>query len=67
MARLKTSVVYIPRPETDSQAELDALASVHRFVLDCRAKKNPAADPSERGEDGTKPKGDSAYVSILPH
>jgi hypothetical protein len=28
-------VTYVPRPDAAPEAELDALASVFRFVLDC--------------------------------
>ena len=38
MAQLKASVVYTPR-EATPEAELDALAAVYRFILDCRAKQ----------------------------
>jgi hypothetical protein len=44
----------------------DVRARAWKFVFDTYAQKNPAADASERGEDGTKVQGDSAN-GILPH
>ncbi len=32
-------VTYTPRPDVTPRTEISALASVYRFVLDCRAKK----------------------------
>jgi hypothetical protein len=32
-------ITYTPRPDATPEAELDALANVYRFVLDCQAKK----------------------------
>jgi hypothetical protein len=32
-------ILYTPHPETKPEVELDALAAVYRFVLDCKAKK----------------------------
>jgi hypothetical protein len=49
---------YAQRPDATPEAELRALASVYRFVLDCRAKKEAA--PESRPDDGTKVKEDSA-------
>jgi hypothetical protein len=34
-------IVYTPRDATP-EAELDALATVYRFILDCRAKQEDA-------------------------
>jgi hypothetical protein len=56
---------YVPRPDTTPERELDALAAVLRFVLDCHAKKNPAAGPSERGSNDGKAKEVSADESII--
>jgi hypothetical protein len=53
-----THVIHTPRPDTTPEAGLNALAAVYRFVLDCHAKKNPAAGPGERGENDGKAKGD---------
>ena len=35
----KASIAYAPRLDATPQAELTALASVYRFVLDCHEKK----------------------------
>jgi hypothetical protein len=35
-------IIYNPRPDAASIAELGALAAVYRFVLDCHAKKEGA-------------------------
>jgi len=48
MAQLRASVVYEPRSDTTPEAELDVLANVYRFILDCHAKKKdvePAPEP----------------------
>jgi len=37
---------YAQRPDATPKAELGALASAYRFVLDCRAKKEAAPRPS---------------------
>jgi hypothetical protein len=55
---------YVQRPDATPKAELGALASAYRFVLECRAKKEAA--PESRPDDGTKVKEDSANVSSLP-
>jgi hypothetical protein len=34
-----THITYSQRPDTRPEAELTALASVYRFVLDCHEKK----------------------------
>jgi hypothetical protein len=49
---------YAQRPDATLEAELSALASAYRFVLDCHAKKEAA--PESRPDDGTKVKEDSA-------
>jgi hypothetical protein len=33
------SIVYAPRPDATPKAELDALANVYRFILDCKAER----------------------------
>ncbi len=33
------AVTYSPRPDTTQEGELNALAAVYRFILDCRARK----------------------------
>jgi hypothetical protein len=46
-------ITYTPRPDATPEAELSALASIYRFVLDCHAKKmaaEPAPEPDTRDE-----------------
>jgi hypothetical protein len=67
MAQLKASVVYEPRPDATPEAEVNVLANIYRFILDCHAKKiaaEPAPEPD--GRDGTKLQGDSADARIIP-
>ena len=40
----KPSVTYTPRPDATPEAEVNVLANVYRFILDCHAKKI-AAEP----------------------
>jgi hypothetical protein len=56
-------IIYTPRPEATPEAELHALATVYRFIVDCHAKKM-AAEPDGRN-DGTKLQGDSADAQII--
>ena len=44
-------ITYAPRADATQEAELDALTSVYRFILDCRAKKNAAGMTSTNGGD----------------
>ena len=67
MAQLKASVVYKSCPDATPEAELNVLANVYRFILDCHAKKKaaePAPEPDGRN-DGTKLQGDSADAQII--
>ena len=43
------SLTYTPRPDTTPEAELNALAAVYRFILDCHAKKK-VAEPDSRND-----------------
>ena len=36
------TVSYPPRPDTTQEAELNALATVYKFVLDCHAREEAA-------------------------
>lgn len=47
-------IAYAPRPDTTAEAELNALAGVYRFILDCHAKKNAAGVTSTNGDDAKK-------------
>jgi hypothetical protein len=44
--------IYRPRLDTTAERELDALAAVYRFLLDCHAKKSavPSAPDDAEGE-----------------
>jgi hypothetical protein len=44
-------ITYVPRPDATQEAELNALASVYRFILDSSAKKNAAGVTSTNGDD----------------
>jgi hypothetical protein len=44
-------ISYIPRPDATPEAELNVLASVYRFILNCRAKENAAGVTSTNGDD----------------
>jgi hypothetical protein len=60
------SLTYTLRPDVTPDAELNVLANVYRFILDCHAKKmaaEPAPEPD--GRDGTKLQGDSADAQII--
>ena len=45
------TVSYASRPDATQEAELNALASVYRFILNCRAKENTAGVTSTNGDD----------------
>ena len=45
------TVSYAPRTDATQEAELNVLASVYRFILDSRAKKNAAGVTSTNGDD----------------
>ena len=57
-------VTYLPRPNSTQEAELNALASVYRFILDSSAKKNAAGVTSTNGDDAKGSKHDRAKSSI---
>jgi hypothetical protein len=54
-----SSITYTPRPDATPEAELSALASAYRFVLDCRAKKEAA--PESRPDDARKDQDAGTY------
>jgi hypothetical protein len=43
----KPSVTYMPRPDATPEAEVNMLANIYRFILDCHAKKE-AAEPAPK-------------------
>jgi hypothetical protein len=47
-------ITYVPRPDATQEAELNALASVYRFILDSSAKKNAAGVTSTNGDDANE-------------
>jgi hypothetical protein len=55
---------YTQRPDATPEAELGALASVYRFVLDCHAKKEAA--PESRPEDPERRSDEIRANSRLP-
>jgi hypothetical protein len=59
-------MTYTPRPDATPEAEVNVLANVYRFILDCLAKKEAAEPaPEPDGRDGTKLQGDSADAQII--
>ena len=52
-------VTYVPRPNATQEAQLNALACVYRFIVDCRAK-NAAGVTSTDGDDAKGSKHDRA-------
>ena len=42
MPEAEPKIVYPPRHDTTPETELNALAAVYRFILDCHAKKMAA-------------------------
>jgi hypothetical protein len=55
-------ITYTPRPDATPEPELNVLANVYRFILDCYAKKMA---PEPDGRDETKLEGDSADAQII--
>jgi hypothetical protein len=50
-----TEITYTPRPDAAPEAELDALASVYRFILDFHTKKKAnKLTPEPVGRDDVK-------------
>jgi hypothetical protein len=56
-------ITCAPCPDTTSEAELNALASAYKFVLDSRAKKEAA--PESRPDAG-KEINDNSSKAIIP-
>jgi hypothetical protein len=56
-------VIYRPRADANHQAQLDVLAGVYRFILDCHERKK--AVPADRPERPERIKDDPAKT-ILP-
>lgn len=48
----ESAISYAPRPDATPETELSSLASVYRFILDARAKKEgsrPGAPDAAKG------------------
>jgi hypothetical protein len=58
---------YAQRLDNTPEAELSALASVYRFILDCHAKKNAASVDSANGDDVKESKNESRRKDIIPN
>ena len=43
-------IKYTPRPDATPETELDALAAMYAFVLECQAKKEAADATGDRNE-----------------
>jgi hypothetical protein len=52
-------ITYVARLDATPKTELDMLASVYRFVLDCHAKKEAA--PESRPDDARKDQDAGTY------
>lgn len=59
-----SGIFYATRPGTTPEAELDALASVYRFILDCRAKKEGGPETAPKDAKGSLKHEDRASTSI---
>jgi len=53
-------ITYTPRPDATPEAELSALASVYRFIIDSHANTNAAGVSSTNGDDAERGLNDSA-------
>jgi len=53
-------ITYTPRPDATPEAELSALASVYRFIIDSHANTNAAGVRSTNGDDAERDLSDSA-------
>ena len=54
------NITYAPRPNASPEAELSALASVYRFIIDSHANTNAAGVSSTNGDDAERSPSDSA-------
>jgi hypothetical protein len=58
-------VVYHPHADISPEDELRALVSVYSFVLSCAEEREKGGSTTNRPNDGTKVKGDSADAPII--
>jgi hypothetical protein len=52
-AMSRARITYTPRGDATPESELDALAAIYKFVLECHASKkatDPTGDPNEAKE-----------------
>jgi hypothetical protein len=51
-------ITYLPHSDTTPEGELNALANVYRFILECQARKNTAGvsstDDAKETRDGNE-------------
>jgi len=50
----RARITYTPRANATPESELDALAAIYKFVLECHARRkaaDPTGDPNEAKED----------------
>ncbi len=52
-------ITYATRPDSTPEGEMNALANVYRFILDCHAKKEAA--PASRPDDAKEIKNVSRH------
>jgi hypothetical protein len=60
VAMTSPRITYTPRPDATPEAELSALASVYRFIIDSHANTNAAGVSSTNGDDAERSLSDSA-------
>ena len=53
-------ITYTPRTDATPKAEISALASVYRFIIDSHANTNAAGVSSTNGDDAERSLSDSA-------
>jgi hypothetical protein len=61
----EVEITYTPRPDVTSEGELNALAAVYRFILDCRTEKKATCPGGpNRAKGGSE--NDSSARTIIP-
>jgi hypothetical protein len=58
-------IIYRSRPDATPEAELNALATVYRFILDCHAKKI-AAEPAPKPDSCITTQIDRGALAVQP-
>lgn len=59
------TIAYTPRPDATPESELDALAAVYAFVLECHERQKVADPTGDRNE--AKEVEDNCPTQRLPH